>query len=205
MLGNSGCGHSSWISRIENIGQHLDRRKFGLWTQQLIFRKINAYIVFCVLGLHCIYCMAMYAVLFLKGSVSDLFLHAWDFGKSRFDGADPRTPWDSHCDRWLSRHSWIVGRHDCHRHKHTALSPPLSLTLSSLRPPVGPEGADAVGPYRRCPAPQSVAGIVQHLPSCTTPVGTRARVTPHCMTVSVWCVTVFAWARAYVVFRWSEE
>ena len=53
---------------------------------------------------------------------------------------------------------------------------------------MGPEGADAVGPYRRCPAPQSVAGIVQHLPSCTAPVGTRARVTPHCMTVSVWCM-----------------
>ena len=48
-------------------------------------------------------------------------------------------------------------------------------------------GASAVGPCSRCPGRQSVAGIVQHLPACATPVGTRARVTPHCMTTSVRC------------------
>ena len=48
MLGNSGCGHRRWISRIESIGQHIDRQKFGLWTPPLIFCQIDSYTVFSI-------------------------------------------------------------------------------------------------------------------------------------------------------------
>ena len=36
---------------------------------------------------------------FSKGLIetdSELFLHVWEFGESLFDGADPRTPSDTH-------------------------------------------------------------------------------------------------------------
>ena len=46
--------------------------------------------------LHGVYIVLLYGVLVLKGSDSELFLHVWDFGKSRFDGADPRTPSETH-------------------------------------------------------------------------------------------------------------
>ena len=40
----------------------------------------------------------LYCVLVLQGSDSEFFSHAWDFGKSLFDGdeADPRTPSETH-------------------------------------------------------------------------------------------------------------
>ena len=38
----------------------------------------------------------LYGVLVLDGSDLDFFLHVWDFGKSLFDGADPRTPSETH-------------------------------------------------------------------------------------------------------------
>ena len=56
-LGNSVCGNSRRISRIENIGQHLDKWKFCLWIQPQNFCQINTYIAFILWGLYCIYCM----------------------------------------------------------------------------------------------------------------------------------------------------
>ena len=52
-LGNSVCGHRRRISRLDNIGQHLDRQKFRLWRPPQDFRQINTtYIAFIVWGLH---------------------------------------------------------------------------------------------------------------------------------------------------------
>ena len=54
--------------------------------------------------------------------------------------------------------------------------------------------AGAVCPCSPCPGRRTWPercwhrDIVPHRPACTTFVGTRARVTPHCMAVSAWCV-----------------
>ena len=111
-LGNSGFGHRRWILRIENIGRHLDMRKFGMWTLQLIFRQINAYVVFFVRGLHCIYCM-------LFSFSKDLILNCFacvgkSHGAGAGAGADPKTPSELYSDPQGSWHSSNVGRHDCH-------------------------------------------------------------------------------------------
>ena len=89
-----------------------DRRKFGLWTPPLIFCQINAYVVFCVSDLHCIYCM-------LFSFSEDLILTCFacvgkKHGAGAGVGADPKTPSEHHGGSQGSGHSWNVGRHDCH-------------------------------------------------------------------------------------------